>query len=452
VRTEYSGDEDEVQHLPPISALSIENNAFRVIVSSPRTPGQPLNVQTYPRSSGFEIINTGVSVAPRAPSRKSRGSRKKRRSEIIQYDSRSLASQDALDALLDDDSIERAGDEPLLAYNTRSTPKKKSAAKSKATSKQKAPAKKQTATKRKGVTAKTTAASKKKSTRAVAAKKSSTTRVREKANEPDVASTASVGGLRVSVTGDRGEKQTIRVSGGLTANRTSSYRYEMKNPPLVVAGMVYDRLRAHGIRISGQPVTGSSPRQVKVIGEVRRPLLEILESVMKNSNNYLAEYVFKMIGAAHGGQKSTAERSGEVIDQRMTRAHVPFGKCVINDGSGLSRANCLSASALAAMLTAAHRDAKVFPALYSTMAIAGVDGTLRRRMKGTYAEGNVRGKTGTLRNVSALAGYVTSRDGEMFVFAMLMNGGRHGAYKGVQDRVAQRLAAFSYGESATVRK
>jgi D-alanyl-D-alanine carboxypeptidase/D-alanyl-D-alanine-endopeptidase (penicillin-binding protein 4) len=244
----------------------------------------------------------------------------------------------------------------------------------------------------------------------------------------------------------------ISVSGGLMANRTVSYRYEMKNPPLVVAGIIYDRLRAHGIKISGQPITGTSPHQVKIIGEVSRPLVEIVQNVMKNSNNYLAEYVFKMIGAANGGQKETAERSGEVIDKRMNKANVPFGKCVINDGSGLSRANCLSAAALNAMLSAAHRDNRVFQALYPCMSIAGVDGTLRRRMKGTFAEGNVHGKTGTLRNVSALAGYVTSRDGEMFVFAMLMNGGRHGAYKAVQDKIAQRLAAFSYAETRAAGK
>src|SRR5207237_561010 len=93
---------------------------------------------------------------------------------------------------------------------------------------------------------------------------------------------------------------------------------------------------------------------------------------------------------------------------------------------------------------AAYHDQKVFKALFPIMSIAGVDGTLRKRMKGTYAEGNVHGKTGTLRNVSALAGYVTSRDGEMFCFAMLMNGGRHGDYRAVQDKVAERLAAFSY--------
>jgi D-alanyl-D-alanine carboxypeptidase/D-alanyl-D-alanine-endopeptidase (penicillin-binding protein 4) len=70
-------------------------------------------------------------------------------------------------------------------------------------------------------------------------------------------------------------------------------------------------------------------------------------------------------------------------------------------------------------------------------------------MRGTYAQGNVHGKTGTLNNVSALTGYVTTRDGEFLCFSMLMNGGNQGAYHSVQDRVAARLAAFSFNETLT---
>ena len=87
---------------------------------------------------------------------------------------------------------------------------------------------------------------------------------------------------------------------------------------------------------------------------------------------------------------------------------------------------------------------RVRSALYESMSVAGVDGTLRKRMKGTPAYNNVRGKTGTLRNVSALCGYVTTADGEPLAFAMLMNGYNIGAYKNVQNDVAIRLARFSF--------
>jgi D-alanyl-D-alanine carboxypeptidase/D-alanyl-D-alanine-endopeptidase (penicillin-binding protein 4) len=215
----------------------------------------------------------------------------------------------------------------------------------------------------------------------------------------------------------------------------------------VVAGIIYNRLKSHGITIGGNTVSGVTPAKHRVLAETGRPLLDILQYVMKNSNNFLAEYVFKIIGGAAGGQNETAEKTVEKIHYRMSVNKVPFGACIINDGSGLSRANCLSASALAAILDAAHNDRKLFDPFYATMSIAGIDGTLRKRMRGTRAEGNVHGKTGTLRNVSALAGYVTTRDGEVLCFSMLMNGGNHGAYRSVQDKVAAQLAAFSYSQA-----
>ena len=82
VRTEYSGDEDEVEALPPIAGLTVEKNLFTVIVSAPGTPDQPLNVQTYPRSSGFRIVSDARSVS--APVRR-RVRRHRRRHSICSY-------------------------------------------------------------------------------------------------------------------------------------------------------------------------------------------------------------------------------------------------------------------------------------------------------------------------------------------------------------------------------
>lgn len=448
-RTQYSGDADVVVPLPPIAALTIGQSVFSVVISSPRTPGEPLNVQTYPHSSGFEIINNAVTASPKAPARKSTKRRGKRRSDIY---------------LPDAPSSERYGDESPSNYDTevfQRKPSKKGAATTKSTTSSKrrtaatkGVATKKAATKGSSKTATKSTTSKKsvaksaptKSTKQVAVKKAPV----EQEESPIVVNR---GPIKVSVTTGENGKQIITVSGSLPPNRTVSHRYQMKNPPLVIAGMVYDRLRSHGVTIAGQPTSGGTPVRSKVLAETGRPLLEILQLVMKNSNNFLAEYVFKMIGAAAGGQSETARKTVEKIQHRMSLNQVPFTRCIINDGSGLSRANCLSATALTGILNAAYHDKRVFDSFYSTMSIAGVDGTLRKRMKGTYAQGNVHGKTGTLRNVSALAGYVTTRDGELLCFSILMNGGNHGAYRAVQDKVAARLAAFSYSETlATLSK
>jgi len=437
-RFEYSGDADEVEPLPPVSALSIEHNTFTVVISSPRTPGQPCNVQTLPRSSGIQIINNAVSAAGarRAPatSRK-RGKRKRSSLEEVVPDT----------CPFDDENVPRYGDEPLLAYNNRAVDKRKPAGRSTAKARRAAAPKKATAKKattKKSAAKKSTAKATvgRRATTKTAAAKTSTTSA---ARAPSAAEAR--GGLHVTVTTSNGH-EVVTVSGSLTANRTVSYRYEMKNPPAVTAGLVYDRLRSNGIKIKGTVTTGAAPANYHPLATHELPLLDVLEPVLKHSNNYLAEYTFKIIGGASGGRRETAQRTIEKIHERMNLCQIPFAHCIINDGSGLSRRNCLSASALAGILTAAYHEPKIFDALYPRMTIAGVDGTLRKRMRSTPAADNVHGKTGTLRNTSALAGYVTNKDGDIMTFAMLMNGNNVGGYRAVQDKVAIRLASFSYDE------
>ena len=87
---------------------------------------------------------------------------------------------------------------------------------------------------------------------------------------------------------------------------------------------------------------------------------------------------------------------------------------------------------------------------HNSLSIAGVDGTLRRRMVGTAAHNNVRAKTGTLRNVSALAGYVTTRDGEKLCFSIIWNGGSVGSYKMAENMFAIALAEFSRANATSL--
>lgn len=439
-RTEYSGDPDEVEDLPPISALAVENNRFSVVVSAPRTAGEPVVVQTYPRSSGFDIANHAVATPARAARRSSTRRRGRKVSELL--DPASTGSSIFRTASYVTTGGGVSGDE-LLAY--AASPAGRPAAKKPSKSSKAAAGAKRGAAKSKAQASKGT----KKSRTAAKARPATKARPAAKTASSSAASStgAQAGSLKVAVVGGRDQRQVIQVTGGLLVGRSASYRYEMQNPPLVVAGIVYDRLRARGVSIRGKATSGATPQHFKMLGEHERPLTQVLTQMLKQSDNYLAEVVFKMIGASAGGHQETAKQSLQKISRRMSISQIPFGMCVINDGSGLSRANCLSASTLTGILSATYHDPKVFQAFYSAMSIAGVDGTLRRRMKGTPAEGNVHGKTGTLRNASALTGYATTKDGEVIAFAMLMNGGNHGAYRTVQDKIAERIASFSYADA-----
>ena len=129
----------------------------------------------------------------------------------------------------------------------------------------------------------------------------------------------------------------------------------------------------------------------------------------------------------------------------LQRSGLPADEVRFDEGSGLSRNNLTSANATLALLTfmAKHREADAFLA---SLPIAGVDGTLRRRLRGTAAEGNVRAKTGTLRWANSLSGYVTSEAGERLAFSVMLNRsivppGRFG--RDDVDAIALMLARFS---------
>jgi D-alanyl-D-alanine carboxypeptidase/D-alanyl-D-alanine-endopeptidase (penicillin-binding protein 4) len=91
------------------------------------------------------------------------------------------------------------------------------------------------------------------------------------------------------------------------------------------------------------------------------------------------------------------------------------------DGSGLSRYNYVTASAIATILEHMYKDPRHHDAFLSTLPIAGKDGTIASRMRATRAEGNAIAKTGSIANARSLSGYVRTRDGEMLVFSILSN-------------------------------
>jgi serine-type D-Ala-D-Ala carboxypeptidase/endopeptidase (penicillin-binding protein 4) len=146
---------------------------------------------------------------------------------------------------------------------------------------------------------------------------------------------------------------------------------------------------------------------------------------MKPSQNLETDLVFNHTGELGRTPATptwhTSERLAVKTLEDFLRAHqVSTTDLLFDEGSGLSRNNLTSANLTVELLKvmARHRDAAVFA---DALPVAGVDGTLRRRMKGTPAEGNVRAKTGTLRWANALSGYVTTAVGERLVFSLYLN-------------------------------
>jgi D-alanyl-D-alanine carboxypeptidase/D-alanyl-D-alanine-endopeptidase (penicillin-binding protein 4) len=145
----------------------------------------------------------------------------------------------------------------------------------------------------------------------------------------------------------------------------------------------------------------------------------ILTEMMKVSQNLFADSLAKTISASDGDEGSF-EDAQKAIRQTLLSLGIHPHDLVLQDGSGLSSYNFVTPNLLTQILLRMHQG-NLFQHFYASFPIAGVDGTLKNRMIGTSAHGNVRGKTGYIGSVRSLSGYVTTKDGEHLAFAMIVN-------------------------------
>ena len=172
------------------------------------------------------------------------------------------------------------------------------------------------------------------------------------------------------------------------------------------------------------------------------PLREILRALEKPSQNQIAEILYKTLGLEKTGVGSAD--SGRVVIERQLAAWgaQPDGY-LIRDGSGLSRYDYLSPETIVRVLDKIRADS-AFHVFYDALPIAGVDGSLEHRMRGTAAVGNVHAKTGSIANARSLSGYVTTADNHMLLFSLLANNWttKQSAVDSVQNRIAVMLASL----------
>ncbi len=227
----------------------------------------------------------------------------------------------------------------------------------------------------------------------------------------------------------------------LTLNESfSSSGGYVDDPSLAAASALTKQLRAAGVRVAHAPARGVAPiTSTLAYTERSAPLSRVLAAMNKPSDNFLAEELLKGLGAGFGDGGSTVAGAG--VATRFLQSIGVSDGFRIRDGSGLSYQDKLTARVVLKVLGAMARRAD-FPVFWRSLAIAGVDGTLEDRMRGTPAAGNVRAKTGTLNAASSLSGYVTTANGHTLSFAMLMNGDPVPAAEAhaAQDAVAVLLA------------
>ncbi len=224
----------------------------------------------------------------------------------------------------------------------------------------------------------------------------------------------------------------------LVVDRARVGGYITRSPALAAATTFRDALRAAGVTVEGPVRLGRADEYSVLIGEVlSTQLASIIRFMDRESDNFTAELLLKQLGAAEL-ERGTSPAGAAVVMQTLATAGVPTAGVRIVDGSGLSQLDRLTADSLAGLLKVAWADPIIRPVLLAALPVAGVNGTLERRLRRPPARGRVLAKTGTTRDASALSGYVNKR----FAFALLQNGNPVSYWwaRVAQDRFAQVLA------------
>ncbi len=252
---------------------------------------------------------------------------------------------------------------------------------------------------------------------------------------------------RPSVIADQrasGAQMALRLSGTVPVNvRGVSYRRRIENPLPWVGHVFAEALRAQGVRCPDRVEIGTTPSNAALLASRTSPqLATILEELGKHSDNFVAEMVFRVMGAERH-RPGRSEDAVAAVRAALEQASLPADQITIVNGSGLFEGNRISAQQLADLLVAAYRDPSIQSEYVAHLAVGGVDGTLARRLRDLPAPRVVRAKTGTLNAVIALSGYVLGpRPGSAWAFSVLANDvrGRHGPARALGDGVARSAA------------
>jgi D-alanyl-D-alanine carboxypeptidase/D-alanyl-D-alanine-endopeptidase (penicillin-binding protein 4) len=250
----------------------------------------------------------------------------------------------------------------------------------------------------------------------------------------------------------------LEISGTLPIDEKYETQVAAARPANVFVSMLRQLLEQKGVVITGQTrVVGvrekaplavqSSVPQVEITRLESVPFSEIAAKTMKPSQNLYTELILRALGEAAGDKsnpKETSESRGlKVVQNFLTEAGIAPGSVLQYDGCGLSRHDLITPASAAQLYDFMNRHAYA-QAWRDSLTIGGVDGTLQNRFKRTAAENNVRGKTGTIDQVSALSGYITTKSGEKLAFSILTNGIPQGRVRTETiDEIVVALADFN---------
>ncbi len=240
-----------------------------------------------------------------------------------------------------------------------------------------------------------------------------------------------------------GDATRIVVRGVIGDRAEPAYvRKRIDNPSLFTGSAMKKALELAGIEVSGEVRRGTRPDGTKTLHYHRSRSLAYMVFLMnKWSNNFMAEMLYRFIGRGDGPAKT--ERSREVVNAYFENAGIDTKGFTTFNGSGLYDGNEITPRQIVELLDFMY-DRPTYPEFAAALAVAGRDGTLSKRLEAAETRGTLRGKTGTLNNVTALSGYMQTKSGRWVAYSILINDPPVRAWRlrRVQDEIAEAIAAF----------
>lgn len=238
----------------------------------------------------------------------------------------------------------------------------------------------------------------------------------------------------------------VRISGNLAVGDPGSTVYVDVLDGSEHGGRLFAAsLAEQGVTITGDVRAGVAPAEAVVLARhLSDPAPSVVRRALKSSDTLSAELLLRILGAVDSGDRGSVPSGLAVVRKTLDDLVGQESGYRLADGSGISRYNLVSPRFMTDLLAATARDPRLGPWLHDSLPVAGVDGTLAGRMLGTAAARNLRAKTGTLRSVSCLSGYVTSADGERLAFSMMMTQylASTRSIREIQDRLGALMAGF----------
>ncbi|MCA9256358.1 MAG: D-alanyl-D-alanine carboxypeptidase/D-alanyl-D-alanine-endopeptidase [Phycisphaerales bacterium] len=234
-------------------------------------------------------------------------------------------------------------------------------------------------------------------------------------------------GGEMSVTVHRQRDSDTLLLRGVVSREGRLEEVTVRDPGLFFGAALRAAIEAEGIPVGGKVVrekvrvdANTLPADVHVVAVHNASIADSLARAGQDSLGMMADCLFKAMGAKEAGVGSW-DSGRSAMNAYYRKLGISANQVSVDDGSGLSRNNKISPAAMTRILSTVHRDEKTFDLVRNSLGVSGESGTLRKRMRSGAAKGRVFGKTGTIRGVRTLAGYVHASNDRWYAFAFFYN-------------------------------